>query len=121
MQVANSTAVNPTPGDLLRQWMKRPVRIFYQSEANECGFGLLGHGMITMAIGILWNSSGHSPDPIRKECRYLISAMLRSERALWRALFGLSQMNWISSYCPQFCIGTWITSLYWKRCRRGKS
>lgn len=41
MQVANSTAVNPTPGDLLRQWMKRPVRIFYQSEVNECGLACL--------------------------------------------------------------------------------
>jgi len=41
MQVANSTAFNPTPGDLLRQWMKRPVRIFYQSEANECGLACL--------------------------------------------------------------------------------
>lgn len=41
MQVANSTAVNPKPGDLLRQWMKRPVKIFYQSEANECGLACL--------------------------------------------------------------------------------
>jgi ATP-binding cassette subfamily B protein RaxB len=41
MQVANSTAFNPTPGDLLRQWMKRPARIFYQSEANECGLACL--------------------------------------------------------------------------------
>lgn len=41
MQVSISPAVNPTPSELLRQWMKRPVKVIYQSEANECGLACL--------------------------------------------------------------------------------